>query len=212
MNIQSLIVKYGAMPFSHQTIVDEYKHYSNANDKIHQLIQQQKLLKVRRGLYVFNNAFTQTLPSSILLANHIYGPSYVSLDFALQYYGAIPEKVYEVSSVTIKKSKLFSNHFGIFSYALVPKNYFSVGVIHIELPDKLNGLIATPEKALIDKIICTKGIVLRSQLETSNLLLQNWRIDRDWLKSLNALSMKEWLIIAPKKNSINQVIKFLKKL
>ncbi len=63
-------------------------------------------MSVRRGLYVAIAPDTPR-PESFLLANHVYGPSYVSMDSALSFYGMIPERVYEISSATTKTSRQF---------------------------------------------------------------------------------------------------------
>ena len=46
-----------------------------------------------------------------VLANLIYGPSYVSYEYALTYYGLIPERVFEVTSATTQKNKMFNTPF-----------------------------------------------------------------------------------------------------
>ena len=46
-------------------------------------------------------------PEPFLIANHLRGPSYVSLEAALFYWNLIPERIYEISSATIKTSKTY---------------------------------------------------------------------------------------------------------
>lgn len=40
-----------------------------------------------------------------IIANTLLRPSYVSLDYALFCYNAIPERIYEITSITTKHSK-----------------------------------------------------------------------------------------------------------
>lgn len=66
----------------------ELKDYSNPYSKIRQLIKDNKLYSVVKGLYE-----TSLETKSYCLAQAIYGPSYLSFDFALAYYSLIPEAV-----------------------------------------------------------------------------------------------------------------------
>src|SRR3989344_3513323 len=59
------------------------------------------IVRVKRGLYAFPDA----LPPELYLANKLYGPSYISREFALSYHGIIPETVYEITSVTTKSTR-----------------------------------------------------------------------------------------------------------
>src|SRR3989338_11589613 len=49
------------------------------------------ILQLKRGFYVFPDF----LPPDVYVANKLYSPSYISLEFALSYHGVIPETVYE---------------------------------------------------------------------------------------------------------------------
>jgi len=51
-----------------------------------------------------------------LVVNLLYTPSYVSFDYALSYYGLIPERVYEVTSATLHAKKIFETPLERFSY------------------------------------------------------------------------------------------------
>jgi predicted transcriptional regulator of viral defense system len=97
-----------------------------------------------------------------LLANQIFGPSYVSFDSALSYYGLIPERVYEITSATIRASKRFATPGGSFSFIRLPLPYYSFGIQSLEIVREQHILIASPEKALFDKIATIRGIHVRS--------------------------------------------------
>lgn len=49
-----------------------------------------------------------------LIANHLYGPSYVSMSWALRWHGLIPERVHLIQSLTTKHSRKFTNSLGEF--------------------------------------------------------------------------------------------------
>src|SRR5580698_2372765 len=102
MEIAQSIQQYATYPIPHHVMSWLLRKYRQPNDKIHYLIRQGLLEQVRRGLYIAGPAITPFRPEPFLMANHILGPSYVSLESALAYHGLIPEKVYEISSVTTK--------------------------------------------------------------------------------------------------------------
>ena len=87
------------------------------------------------------------------LAQFIYGPSYLSFDYALAEYGLIPEAVYVFTCATLNKKKIktYTNKFGTFIYRDVPNNVFSYGVM-VNVDGNYAYHIATPEKALCDKL------------------------------------------------------------
>src|SRR5258705_210846 len=65
------------------------------------------LIQIRRGLYVLGQKHRMTDVNLFELAQRVYGPSYISLESALSYHGLIPEAVYAVTSVCMKRSKEF---------------------------------------------------------------------------------------------------------
>jgi len=58
------------------------------------MINDGLLQPIRKGLYAISPEITGIPISLPLVANLLYGPSYVSMDYALSYYGIIPEREY----------------------------------------------------------------------------------------------------------------------
>jgi predicted transcriptional regulator of viral defense system len=111
---------------------------------LHRYKKQGFILQVKRGLYVFPDV----LPPDLYIANKIYSPSYISLEFALSYYGIIPENVYEITSVTTKATRRFETLGKIFSFRKIKKSaYTGYGV---EKQGELSFYIADAEKAFVD--------------------------------------------------------------
>jgi len=111
---------------------------------LHRYKKQGFIRQLKRGLYVFPN----TLPPDVYLANKLYSPSYISLEFALSYYGVIPETVYEITSVTTKATRRFQTLGKIFSYRKIKKSAYTGYAIQ-----KQNGFgfyMADAEKAFVD--------------------------------------------------------------
>src|SRR3989338_6629019 len=103
------------------------------------------VLRLRRGLYILNPKDRKIEPSRIFLANTLYAPSYVSLEYALGFYDLIPERVADLTSISSKKTALFSNEFGLFRYQHLQTKLF-VGYRQIKDENGYPVLIAEPEK------------------------------------------------------------------
>ena len=119
---------------------------SDKRGKIARMIHAGELLQLRRGLYATRRGI-----HPYCLAASIYGPSYVSFETALSYYGLIPEAVYEITSATLKRGKEFDNVFGRYRYRTVPRNVYPIGIERIT-EGGIPFLIASPTKALCDRI------------------------------------------------------------
>ena len=81
-------------------LLDKYKEFGDPYGKIRRLIKNKDLFLLSKGLYTDNSNI-----SGLYVANAIYGPSYISFDTALSYWGMIPEAVYSVTSATTQKLK-----------------------------------------------------------------------------------------------------------
>ena len=171
--------------FDYQTLLVALGDYARPRDKISDLISKGIIIRVKKGLYVFGNGARQTPYSTEILANLIYGPSYISLDYALQHYGLIPERVEGVTSVTTGRSRRFLTPIGLFIYRMIPLRAFQIGMDRIEIGDGRAFLIATPEKALADKLYEDRGTGLHTQKELVDYLERNLRVDPAALHEMN---------------------------
>jgi predicted transcriptional regulator of viral defense system len=171
--------------FDFQTLSDALKDYARPRDKISDLIRKRAIIRIKKGLYVLGENYRRRPYSRELLANLIYGPSYISLDSALQHYGFIPEHVEAVTSVTTGRSRKFHTPVGLFAYRQVPLQAFRFGMTRVEMNDGRAYLIATPEKSLSDKIRQDRGTAVRNWEEMQQYLVEDLRIDESSLASLN---------------------------
>lgn len=209
MDFRTLIKKYTEAPISRHLILELLSNYQSPNDKISELLKSKELISIRRGLYIIGPKIDLPSPEPFLIANHLRGPSYVSLESALSYWNMIPERAYEISSVTIKTSKLYKTQVGRFSYQQLKIPYYSYGIITREYSPKQAILIASREKALCDKIVLTPKINLRSIKQTQEFLIEDLRMDNEVLSSLDTKVMELWVKDAPKKSSLKMLIKTL---
>jgi predicted transcriptional regulator of viral defense system len=116
-----------------------------ANLLLHRYAKKGFIARVRRGLYVFGCDGAVPAP---YLANKLYEPSYVSLEFALSYHRVIPETVYEVTSVTTMNTQKFHVAGTTFSYRRIKKEAFTGYAAARQ--GEFNFFIADPEKAFVD--------------------------------------------------------------
>ncbi len=113
--------------------------------------KQGLILKLRKGFYMLNKANRKIEPSRTFIANQLYAPSYVSLEYALNIYGLIPERVMEVTSITSKKTQHFSTPLGVFTYQHIKLACFR-GFKAVKDENGKSCFIAEPEKAMVDFI------------------------------------------------------------
>jgi len=212
LNFERRIKEYTNAPLTRHLLLEILREYKRPNDKISELMKKGELISLRRGLYVPGPQAELPMPASFLIANHLRGPSYVSLDAALSFWGLIPERAYEISSVTVKPSKKYTTPIGRFGYQQLPSPYYAYGIQCVELTANQHVLMASPEKALCDKIVLTPHVNLRSIKQTRAFLLDDLRMDEQDLRTLNLEKMATWLSEAPKKNSLIVLIDTLKEL
>ena len=184
--IEELRKKVAGEEFDYQVLMDVLRGYEHPRDKITALLRQGIIIRVKKGIYIFGERYSRGPFSREVLANMIYGPSYVSLDYALHYYGLIPERVEAVTSVTCGRGRRFSTPVGLFIYRMIHLRAYQVGIDQVEIEGDRPFLIATPEKALADKIHDDRGTGIRTQEEMKDYLLKNLRVDPESLAKLDA--------------------------
>lgn len=209
VKIEQSIQEFINQPLTHQLLVGLLKEYKRPNDKINEMVKSGQLITLKKGLYVWNSP---NIPELFGIANVMYAPSYVSAESALSFRGLIPERVFSVVSMSFKSSKIFENKLGKFEYRKIPLPYYSLGIKREELRENQFALVATAEKALMDKVITTSGILFRSVESAKVFVTENLRIDEDQLKLLDIELMRTWTEVAPKKTSIKNLIKAIETL
>ena len=111
---------------------------------LHRYKKQGFIIQLKKGFYIFPD----TLPPDVYVANKLYTPSYISLEFALSYHGVIQETVYEITSVTTKATRRFEALGKIFSYRKIKKTAYTG--YEIQKQKGLSFNIADAEKAFVD--------------------------------------------------------------
>jgi predicted transcriptional regulator of viral defense system len=187
MKIEKVRKIAGREEIDYQFLLSVLSEYAHPRDKISEWIKSGDLIRVKKGLYVFGEHIAQTPYSHKVLANLIYGPSAISLNYALSFYGLIPERVTTITSITHKRNKIFSTSVGEFTYKYISLSKYPIEIELVNHSKHSHFLIASPEKALCDHITLTdKKIKLASLDDINNYLLQDLRIDESALRSLRA--------------------------
>jgi hypothetical protein len=171
--------------FDYRNLLDCLRHYSKPRDRITRLLAAGDVVRVRKGLYVFAAPYRKQAVAREQLANLIYGPSYVSLDYALGFHGLIPERVETVTSVAVGRARVFNTPFGLFTYQHLAPAKYSVGGV-LRAAGSSSFLIASPEKALADKVWFDKRFSGTRVGDFSSYLFDDLRMDNDSLRALDA--------------------------
>lgn len=167
------------MIVTYEILKNLFNHYKAPDMKIKRMSDHGEIIKLTKNLYE-----TEINTPGYLVANAIYTPSYLSFDYALSYYGLIPETVYVYTSATYnkKKKKNYTNALGTFTYRDVPSQVYPYGINIINEGD-YSYVIATPEKAICDKLYTLKPV--KNKKEMKFLLFNDLRIDNAMFKELN---------------------------
>lgn len=190
---------------------DLFSNFKSPKKKIFDLKKKGYLRQIKRGQY-FNlkSKFLESTPYEII-ANSLYFPSYVSMEWALQFYGLIMDRVSTVTSVTLLRSKDFKTPYASFSYKHITKNRYPVGYI-----TKINKagdsfLIARPEKALIDYVnIRAKNLVIKTDDDIQEFLENDLRLDLpEFFKVVKFEDIKELWSFYHRNSKEHRILKWL---
>ena len=160
-------------------LLEELHEYASPKTKLSRMVQKGTVFPITKGLYETD----RNVPPH-LLAGSIYGPSYISFEYALSYYGLIPEAVYTITCASFekKKKKQYDTLFGAFTYQDVSAEAFP---LYVELHQEGDYWyrMAAPEKALCDQLY--KLPPVKNGKALAAMLLDDLRIDEDGLRNLD---------------------------
>ena len=179
-----LLEKARGAELDYNFVMDCLKQYQNPRVKLHHLLKIGALIRIKKGLYVFNPKVSKYSYCVETLANMIYGPSYISLEWACEYWHLIPERVFVITNVTTKRSKEFNTPIGLFTYDHLPIKAYSMGFTYMSFSENQSALIATKEKALIDLVILRRGFS-PSIKDLKETLFEDFRVEESDFFSFN---------------------------
>lgn len=191
MSFEDLRKKIQGEIFDYQVLMHYLKEYKKPRDKISLLLKNESIIRVRKGIYIFGPTYRKKPISLEVLANLIYSPSYISLEYALSKYGLIPERVWTVTCICLNRSKTFQTPLATFSYSKRSAEVYPIGLIRKEYPQEGSFIMASPEKALLDLISQVKEITNVNDMKDH--LYENLRMEPSDLKKLNKKLLLEIL-------------------
>jgi predicted transcriptional regulator of viral defense system len=143
-----------------------------------------------RGWYMFADVrLTEDLLQ--LMANKLISPSYISLEFALSLYNLIPEGVFQITSITSKKTLQLNSSLATFSYRHV-KPLLMFGY---QLRDTPFGkvCVADLEKAILDFLYLTP--------EANSIeFFDEMRLSKEGLQKIEKTKIEQYLRVFDQKS------------
>ena len=189
MGIDRLREHHWGEEFDYGLLMSALDGYRAPHRKITALLQSGAIIRVKKGLYVFGDAYRRGVIYREILANLMVGPSYVSREYALSLHGMIPERVETVTSMTTTRNRVFHTPLGTFTYQYLNVKRFSVGVDWHPVDVKRHYLLASPEKALIDTVLNCKKIHTKKAMKA--YLVEDLRIEEERLIQLDGSRLEK---------------------
>ncbi|MBU0722786.1 hypothetical protein KJ973_03520 [Patescibacteria group bacterium] len=168
-----------------------------------------KLIRLKKGLYVAKKYIDETQKTNSFsvylefIANILYQPSYLSLDYILYFHNILTElPVNFTLVVSAKKTIVFSNELGNFYYHKIKDELFC-GFKIIE-ENNLTILKATKAKALFDFLYFRKNVLINKKttqelrLNMDNFTKNDLKEFKKYLKIEGSKKMKQiyiWLFV-----------------
>ena len=202
--------RLGTVPVPFGVLRELYRDFASPAKKIAELCSQGLLVRVKRGLYTVSDKIVGERAAGELIANHLYGPSYVSMETALQHYGMIPEGVYSFESATTGQQKLYDTPYGVFRYHHFEADYYRIGIRMERTKNGAAYLIASPEKSLCDLLIKTKGLQIRSRISMISYLTEFLRIDEESFVALDPNLIHECAMVGQKRETLHYLEETIK--
>ena len=142
--------------------VGEKKSYLNII--LSRFAKRGAMVRLRKNLYVSKSYIDNTDRKGAFsdyvefIANKLYSPSYLSLDYVLHEHNMLTELPRNITSVALRKTDRFTNDLGNFIYHKIKEELF-LG-FNVEKKGKFSILKATKAKALFDFLYFRKRLLL----------------------------------------------------
>lgn len=157
---------------------------------INRAIRAGEVIRLKPGLYCLEREFRREEPHPFVIAGLLYPPSYISVESSLSYHGLIPEAVYQVASVSDRRTRRFQTPIGTFAYLRVPSRPLMAGVASVEIRKGSWAFVATPLRAIADLVYLRK---IEWRREGISFLTDSMRIEEDDLRRIEMARLQEIL-------------------
>ena len=152
--------------------------------RLYEWQQKQYIERLANNYYIFTD---YQINDALLkhIANTIYSPSYIAQESALSFYQLIPEAVFQMTSLTTRKTKQLQNHLASFRYQSIHRSLFFGYTIR----GKKNSpyYISDPEKTILDYLYYNSHLKTEDDFESM-------RLNRDiFVDLINPSRLKKYL-------------------
>lgn len=163
-------------------------------------IENEKLIQLKKGLYVTNNYLRQRIDRQIyseFVANILKKPSYLSGEYVLQKYGILSESVFGFTCVTRKKTREYNNKLGNYIYLNIRDNLFcGYNIINksgFEIKE------ATKVKALFDYLYYK----LRNVAQVNQEIIDSFRLNLEGFTKQDIKGLQYFIDLADLSKFVN---------
>lgn len=198
MKYNDLVRKVQDLPYFDEIFLG--KEFSQTfRNQLSRWAKEGKIIRLKKGLYTLPHQLQKRAFSPMFISNILYPHSYISLEYALSFYDLIPEHTTVLTAISTHKTKRFQNPLGTFTYQSVKPSLF-FGYEKYPLPHDYPVLVATPEKALLDKIYFDSTVRYELSYFSENLRLQNFeklrmKLLKQYAKRINSVKVKKMVSI-----------------
>lgn len=133
------------------------------------------IISLKRGFYILREKWEKEKNKELYLeylANAMYQPSYLSLEYVMNKYSLLTESIWTITSITLKKTKVFKNSLGQFNYYSISPSLF--GGYEIKKFYSASVLVAKKSKAVFDYLYLRFLKSVPIDLKTITELRINW--------------------------------------
>ena len=173
---------------------------------VHRALAADEIIQLKRGQYILSPQYRKSDPHPFVVAALLHSPSHVSLESALWHHGLVPDALYQVSSVTVDRSRTFNNAFGHFEFQKVPCRMQRAGVEAIRMSPESWAFVATPLRARADSVYLRRDVSW--ERDGMEYLTESLRIEEEDLHDIGWETFEEIMEGFP----VNRVRQFLQEL
>ncbi len=174
---------------------------------LNRALKRNEVARVAAGVYCLEPPFRSEPPHPFVVALMIHPLCHVSLESALAWHRLIPEAVYQVSCVTVRRSVRLTTPLGVFDYRCVPARSPFAGVESAEVAKNRFIPVATPLRALAD-LVYLRNVTWDK--DGAGFLLQSLRLEPDDLARMDFSPLDE-ITASLKSKRVGSYLQCLKK-
>jgi hypothetical protein len=156
---------------------------------MHRAVATGEVIRLKPGLFLLAPELRKTHPHPFAIAAMLHSPSHISLESALSHHGLIPEAVYQVGSVTSRRSRTFHTPVGVFGFVRVPAADPRAGVQALKVDARSWAFVATPLRAIADLLYTRRDVSWEK--DGPAFLTESMRMERDDLQEISFESLDE---------------------